>query len=387
MKLHPTPIHHTAELTQLCKHLKTADLLAFDTEFTHKTTYWAELCLIQIATTHEAFLIDPLAEGIDLSPLLDLLVSSPIPKIVHAGIQDAEILYAFTGRVPHSLFDTQIMTRYCTTHYNISLSSLVRHFLGVTIDKQEQLSDWSMRPLSDDQCQYALGDVIYLPKIFNLLSEKIAGFERTHIVEQELQEQYHESIFTQKPDLARKKLKVKPLSAKREFVLQELAKWREQIAMNKNVPRKYVASDQILLTIAQRLPKKHQDIDNLSSLPSFLRQKANQKKVLSIVEQSATHQKTRTTTHKAEYQHASLVNEDILLLLDTLLRQTATEQQIAPQALMTRKQMKEFLEAPHQAKTEQPQWKWQAFGEKAQQLIRGNIAITVAGDQIKLVEI
>ena len=166
MKIHPL-ITTTEALADLCSRLAEADFITVDTEFMRENTYWPELCLVQIADTEEAAAIDPLASGLDLSPLWDLLTNNEeVLKVFHAGGQDVEIVFNFTGRTPHPIFDTQIAMMAISQSEQIGYSNLVESWLGITVDKGARFTDWSRRPLTERQIDYAIGDVTHLAKIF-----------------------------------------------------------------------------------------------------------------------------------------------------------------------------------------------------------------------------
>ncbi|MFN5903180.1 MAG: ribonuclease D, partial [Novosphingobium sp.] len=166
MKIHSL-ITESAELSALCKRLAKAEFVCVDTEFMRENTYWPELCLIQIADSNEAAAIDPLAKDLDLAPLLDLLVDNEdVLKVFHAGGQDVEIIYNLTGKTPHPIFDTQIAMMAISQSEQIGYSNLVESWLGMQIDKGARFTDWSRRPLTERQIEYAIGDVTHLAKIF-----------------------------------------------------------------------------------------------------------------------------------------------------------------------------------------------------------------------------
>ena len=166
MKIHPL-ITTSGPLAELCARLARANFVTVDTEFMRENTFWPELCLIQIADTEEAAAIDPLAPGIDMTPLYDLLTQNEdVLKVFHAGGQDVEIIYNFTGRTPHPIFDTQIATMAISQSEQIGYSNLVESWLGIDVDKGARFTDWSRRPLSDRQIEYAIGDVTHLARIF-----------------------------------------------------------------------------------------------------------------------------------------------------------------------------------------------------------------------------
>ena len=166
MKIHKL-ISDSDTLAALCKRLSQADFVCVDTEFMRENTYWPELCLIQIADPEEAAAIDPLANDIDLGPLWDLLVNNEdVLKVFHAGGQDVEIVFNRTGKTPHPIFDTQIAMMAVSQSEQIGYSNLVESWLGFAIDKGARFTDWSRRPLTERQVDYAIGDVTHLAKIF-----------------------------------------------------------------------------------------------------------------------------------------------------------------------------------------------------------------------------
>ena len=173
MKIHPL-ITTSEELAELCERLARGDSVCVDTEFMRESTYWPLLCLIQIGNEEEAAAIDPLADDIDLSPLLDLMCENEdVLKVFHAGGQDVEIIYNLTGKTPHPIFDTQIAMMAISQSEQIGYANLVESWLGKTIDKGARFTDWSRRPLTERQIEYAIGDVTYLAQIFPKILKKL----------------------------------------------------------------------------------------------------------------------------------------------------------------------------------------------------------------------
>lgn len=165
MHVHPL-INDSDTLEKLCSRLAKADFVAVDTEFMRENTYWPDLCLIQIASTEEAAAIDPKASGLNLDPLLELLVSNhDVLKVFHAAPQDIEIIYNLTGTTPNPLFDTQIAAMALGLGEQVGYSSLVESYLGETVDKGARFTDWSRRPLDQRQLQYAISDVTHLARV------------------------------------------------------------------------------------------------------------------------------------------------------------------------------------------------------------------------------
>src|SRR6478735_667894 len=173
MLIHPL-ITDSDSLKSLCERLSKSDFVAVDTEFMRENSFWPELCLIQIGNSEEAAAIDPKAEGMDMQPLLDLMVDNEeVLKVFHAGGQDIEIVYNLTGKTPHPLFDTQVAAMALGQGEQIGYSNLVDTYLGITIDKGARFTDWSRRPLDKRQTDYAIADVTHLSKIFPKMLEKL----------------------------------------------------------------------------------------------------------------------------------------------------------------------------------------------------------------------
>ena len=169
-----TPITTTAELSAFCKSLKGQPFIAVDTEFMRETTYWPKLCLIQVASPEQEACIDPMADDIDLTPLLDILRDESVQKVFHAARQDVEI-FNNLGAMPKPLFDTQIAGMAAGFGEQIAYDALVRQMLKTDIDKSSRFTDWSRRPLAESQLSYALADVTYLAKLYPILRSRQAA--------------------------------------------------------------------------------------------------------------------------------------------------------------------------------------------------------------------
>ena len=187
MKIHPL-ITDTETLTQFCTRMAQSDFIAVDTEFMRENTYWPILCLVQIGNEHEAAAIDPMADGIDLTPMLELLTNNEdVLKVFHAGGQDVEIIHNLTGTTPHPMFDTQIAAMALGQSEQIGYANLVESWLGITVDKGARFTDWSRRPLDDRQIDYAIGDVTHLATIFPKMLNKLVKTGRGGWLDQEME--------------------------------------------------------------------------------------------------------------------------------------------------------------------------------------------------------
>ena len=264
MKIHPL-ITTSDALADLCARFAKADFITVDTEFMRENTYWPELCLIQVADTEEAAAIDPLAPGIDMTPLYELMTNNEdVLKVFHAGGQDVEIIYNFTGRTPHPIFDTQIATMAISQSEQIGYSNLVESWLGIDVDKGARFTDWSRRPLTERQIEYAIGDVTHLSKIFpKILADP---------------ENYRND-----PNKAWRRIKAAGRNPGVLGRLKALGAWRELEAQDKNIPRGRIVRDETLADIASHPPKTQSDLAKVRGLSAGWRDNEIGKRLMPIV--------------------------------------------------------------------------------------------------------
>ena len=207
-------IEDSATLANLCARFSNADFITVDTEFMRENSYWPELCLIQIADENEAAAVDPMAPGIDLTPLLDLLTDNhDVLKVFHAGGQDLEIVYNLTGKTPQPLFDTQVAAMALGQGEQIGYSNLVDSYLGITVDKGARFTDWSRRPLDKRQIDYAIGDVTHLSEIFPMMLEKLKETNRGVWLNGEMERLTDPANYANDPEEAWKRVKIQSRKA------------------------------------------------------------------------------------------------------------------------------------------------------------------------------
>ncbi len=241
-------------LADLGRALASAEWVALDTEFVRERTYFARLCLIQIATPGWLAMIDPLALP-DISPLLDALDTARPVKVLHAARQDLEVFHDLDGRVPAPVHDTQIAAAFLGHDDQIGYGALVQTLLGVTLDKAHTRTDWARRPLSPEQLQYARDDVRYLAGLYPLILEQLEARGRRDWFEQECERLVDPALYRADPAEAWRRLKGGGrLPPDAQQVLRELAAWRERRARERNLPRGWVLRDAQLLEIARRQP-------------------------------------------------------------------------------------------------------------------------------------
>jgi ribonuclease D len=247
-------IADTQELTAFCARLSSAPYITVDTEFMREKTYYPQLCLVQVAGPDEAHAIDPLAPGMDLAPLFELLANPKVLKVFHAARQDVEIFLHLAGAVPTPLFDTQVAAMVCGFGDSVGYETLASQLAKARIDKSMRFTDWSLRPLTEKQVQYALADVTHLRVAYEKLLRKLEKNGRLEWLSGEMAELSNPGTYRTNPEDAWRRLKPRSSSPKFLAVLKELAAWREREAQERDIPRQRMLRDETLMEIAAHHP-------------------------------------------------------------------------------------------------------------------------------------
>lgn len=247
-------IANTQELTAFCARLSSAPYITVDTEFMREKTYFPQLCLVQVAGPDEARAIDPLAPGMDLAPLFELLANPKVIKVFHAARQDIEIFLHLSDAVPQPLFDTQVAAMVCGFGDSVGYETLASQLAKARIDKSMRFTDWSLRPLTEKQVQYALADVTHLRVVYEKLLRKLERNGRLEWLSEEMGALSEPGTYRTNPEDAWRRLKPRSSSPKFLAVLKELAAWREREAQERDIPRQRMLRDETLMEIAAHHP-------------------------------------------------------------------------------------------------------------------------------------
>lgn len=261
-----TLITTTNSLSELCNKLKESEYVTVDTEFIREKTYWPDLCLIQIADNKNAAVVDVLSPNINIEPLLNIMHDPKILKVFHAARQDLEIFFKLTNRLPQPLFDTQIAAMVCGFGDSVGYDTLVNKITGKIIDKSSRFTDWSLRPLTQKQIDYALGDVTHLRLVYENLNQHLLEGDRSEWLREEVEKLNDTSIYQTSPPDAWKRIKSRNTNPRFLGVLKELASWREKEAQKKNIPRNHVIKDEALVEIAHSTPKSLKNLTRIRGL-------------------------------------------------------------------------------------------------------------------------
>ncbi len=386
MKIHEL-ITTTDALAELCARLAKSDFVTVDTEFMRENTYWPELCLVQIANTEEAAAIDPLAEGIDLAPLLDLLCENEdVLKVFHAGGQDVEIVYNLTGKTPHPIFDTQIASMAISQSEQIGYANLVESWLGITVDKGARFTDWSRRPLSERQIEYAIGDVTHLAKIFPRMLKKLFKTGRGSWLDAEMEKLADPANYANEAGSAWERIRAPSRNAVVLGRLKALAAWREQEAQHKNIPRGRIMRDETLADLASHPPKSQADLIKVRGLSAAWRDNDIGKRLMKAIERSEPLPPDEMPDKPK--RGAPLGKEGVLVadLLKLLLKIRSREIDVAAR-LLTRSDEMEALAAGARDLPVLQGWRFEVFGKDALELVEGKLGFGVEQGRLKMTRI
>jgi ribonuclease D len=365
-------IDDSLTLYEFCDQLRSAPYISVDTEFMREKTYEPLLCLVQVAYGEHAAAIDPLADGMDLTPLKDLLRDPKIVKVLHAADQDLEIFLNMLEEVPGPIFDTQIAAAVCGMGEQPGYAKVVEHILGIQIDKSSQLTDWSIRPLSDRQVQYAIGDVTHLCHIYESLSEQLEKTGRTSWIASDMEKLLEPSRYRTDPKDAYRRVKIRRPKRKTLAVLREVASWRERRAQERNIPRKWVAPDEALAEIAHNTPKTPKELGRVRKLNARGRDAED---ILDAVQRGLSTPQEDWPPLPAQRDNVH-ADDSLVALLQALLRLRCEAHGVAMKLVANRSDLEKLA---GQKKPDVPAmhgWRREVFGDDALALLRGELALT-----------
>jgi ribonuclease D len=384
MKIHKL-ISDSAGLAALCERLARSPFVAVDTEFMRENTYWPDLCLLQIADTQEAAAIDPKADGLDLAPLLDLLVKNDeVLKVFHAGGQDLEIIHNMTGKTPTPLFDTQVAAMALGFGEQVGYSSLIESMLGIQLDKGARFTDWSRRPLDKRQIDYAIADVTHLSTVFPRMVEKLRKTGRGDWLDEEMERLADPSSFAFPPEDAWKRLKLPGRNPQLLGRLRAIAAWRETEARHKNLPRGRIVKDDTLGELAAHPPKTQDDLGRIRGLSQGWRNNDIGSRLMDAINQakplSPEEMPDRGPKRPGLTKDAVLVSD----LLKLLLKVRAKETGVAPKLIARSDDLEALAAGVREGLPILSGWRFEQFGNDALDLVEGRLAFATEDGRLKM---
>jgi len=374
----------TEELREVCARMAGHPFVTVDTEFLRETTYYPLLCVAQMATADEAVVVDALADGIDLSPLFDLMTAESVVKVFHAARQDIEIVWNLAEKIPHPIFDTQVAAMVLGYGDSISYDQLVQRITGDALDKSHRFTDWTRRPLSDAQISYALSDVTHLRHVYLKLDEDLQKRGRASWVSAEMEVLTSPETYRMDPARAWERLKNRARKPKDLAVLMEVAAWREREAQTRDVPRSRVLKDDVVADIATQAPTTIERLGHLRSLPKGFERSRWGNEIIDAVNRGLERDpKTlpRFERHRTAPNAAATVE-----LLKVLLRMTSERHGVAAKVIATVDDLDRIAADDEADVPSLKGWRRELFGDKALALKHGKLALAVEKGRVVTVE-
>ena len=382
-------IKTTSELSQFCDYAYNCDYITVDTEFLRERTYYPKLCLIQLAIPSEqensAVLIDPLEGNLDLSPLYKIFLDSDIVKVFHAARQDLEIFFHDKNIIPSPLFDTQLAAMVCGFGEQVGYETLVRSICKVNLDKSSRFTDWSLRPLSNNQQQYALADVTHLRQIYEYLKEELRRNERESWLEEELNILKNPETYITRPNEAWRRIKSRSSSSKFLGIVARLAEFREAYAQKNNIPRNRVLKDDALMELASLKPKS---FDDLSRSRLLLRDARKGKIAQGILDSIKAAEDLKFEQFNCVTKMPKSLNGNSALsdMLRVLLKAKSAELGVAAKLIANSSDL-DSIASGERTVPALFGWRHQIFGREALELCDGKVGLVIQGKNITTIKI
>ena len=379
----------TEDLAAFCEAAKTQPYVTIDTEFLRERTYWSKLCLIQMALpgkTGDAVLVDPIeGEGMSLEPLYELFRHKATVKVFHAARQDLEIFFVEGKTFPEPLFDTQVAAMVCGFGEQVGYETLVKKIARENLDKTSRFTDWSRRPLSTAQQEYALADVTHLRVIYEWLSAQLAKNGRTKWVEEELSILTDPATYTVHPDEAWLRVKTRTTSGRFLAIVKELARFREEYAQRQNVPRSRVMKDDGLLELASTRPATMEELGRSRLLLREGRKPEIAEGILAAIK-AGLEMKPEDMPKPDVSREQMQVNPALADLLRVLLKAKSEQLGVASKLIASAADL-DAIAAGDRSVEALSGWRFEAFGEDALRLCKGEIALSAKGSEVRVVRL
>ncbi len=379
-------ITNTADLTSLVSRLREHPYVTIDTEFLRESTFWPILCLVQIASDDESAVIDPMAKGIDLGPLFELMGNESVLKVFHAGRQDLEIFFHLNGEVPKPIFDTQVAAMVCGFGESVGYDTVVSKITGQSIDKSSRFTDWSRRPLSDRQLKYAEADVTHLRDVYKFLSKKLKETKREEWVLSEMEILRSAETYFIPPENVWRRIKFRNNQPKFLGILQSIAAWREEQAHKQDVPRNRIMRDEALLEIASNPPKNKEALSHVRGLGKKFAEGKMGNGLLEAVNKGVTLPPDQCPRLQKK-EPLPKGTGPLMDLLKVLLKLRSEENDVAQKLICNTADLEKIAIDSNADVPALKGWRREVFGEDALSLKDGKIALASEARKIKIIQL
>jgi ribonuclease D len=378
------PITTTGKLAEVCARMAREPFVTVDTEFLRESTYYPQLCVAQMASTHEAIVVDALAQGIDLAPFFALMADESLVKVFHAARQDIEICWHEAGLIPRPIVDTQVAAMVLGYGDSISYDQLVQRITGDSLDKSYRFTDWTRRPLSEAQLAYAISDVTHLRDIYLKLSADLEARGRIDWMREEMKVLTSPDTYRFEPEHAWERLKTRVRKPKELAILMEVAAWREREAQERNVPRGRVLKDDAIGDIAVQAPTTIERLGNLRSLPRGFERSRWGEAIVAAVRRGVA--RDPKTLPRLERPKPAGNGQATVELLKVLLRMTAERHGVAAKVIATVDDLERIADDDEADVPALHGWRRDLFGEKALALKQGRLLLAIRQGRVVALE-
>jgi len=371
-------------LETFAKALAERPFVAVDTEFMRERTYWPILCLVQAAADGLEAIIDPVADGMDLTPLLEVLADRKIIKVFHAARQDVEIFHQLMGAVPAPLFDSQIAAMACGFGDQIGYEPLMRGLLGASVDKGSRFTDWARRPLSTAQLEYALSDVTHLRDAYPILVGALEKQERRHWVEEEMAGLLDPRLYKVEPEDAWTRMKLKGARPGDLGPLIKIAEWREREAQMRNMPRGRILKDEAIYELARLKPKTPEEMGRARAVPAGFERSKAAREILDAV--AAGLQVKKADLPRIERgERGAPAPADVVELLKVLLKRQCEHLHVAPKLVASAADIEAIALDDEADAPALHGWRREVYGALALKLKHGEIGLKLTRGAVEIV--
>ncbi|MDD1613357.1 MAG: ribonuclease D [Methylococcaceae bacterium] len=372
------------QLAKLCEQIKKEPWLALDTEFLREKTYYPKFCLLQIATPEWVACIDPIALP-KLDDLFEAIYNPAIVKVFHSCRQDLEIFYQLTGKLPAPIFDTQVAAPLLGFQDNPGYAMLVSSLLSINLNKAHTRADWSKRPLTEAQIEYAADDVIYLCQIYQIMVQKLTALDRIDWLKHDFAELENPALYTVAPEKAWFKIKGKnKLTGKQLSIIQILAQWREKTAQSEDRPKSWLLRDELLFDLAKLQPETVVELANVRGINE--RAVNRYGKELCQLITAAKNRPPLPLNEKDRPAKKTQQQEAILDILTALVRIRAEENSLNPSILATRKDLEVLLFNDDDECPLLHGWRFTMAGRELVGLLKSELLLGIESEKLAIFE-
>ena len=380
-----TTITDSAELKAFCRRQSNTPFITVDTEFLRDKTYWPVLCLVQVAGPEEAVAVDTMADGLDLVPLYRLLTNPKVLKVFHAARQDLEIFFHRIGKIPTPIFDTQVAAMVCGFGDQVGYETIVNQVVGARLDKMSRLADWSKRPLTQKQLDYALADVLHLRPVYDELAKRLDASGRAHWLEEEMATLTDPGTYRLEPAEAWQRIKTRGGNRRFFAVLKEVAAWREREAQSRDIPRNRILRDDSLLDVAAHAPETPEALSRTRGLSNGFATGKMGKELLKAVKNGLKLPDAEIPKRPKRERLPSGIGP-LTDLLKVLLKHQCEQHHVASRLVASADDLTRIAADDRADVRAMQGWRRELFGSKALDLKHGRLAISANGSGITVIE-